>query len=271
MDADEELSEDWLSKVEAHVEEYPHEATTVVIHNIGNKETSRHRMVRLFPNDFRYRYKGRVHEQVYCNNEIASAVHSDLEIMHYGYVEDEYENKGKFDRYLALYIRSLEEDPNDGYMLYQLGKLYYSAGKYREAYEPLAKSADLQQFEMLYYAPMVVMLGYTLKEFGYSKEAFELLEPLLSLYPKFPDLPFALGMLAMEAGLFDRIEECFKLALSIGDTDKYTSILGVGTFRSSHNLAVFYEVCGKLELANQYYLKAASSGFEPSISRMSLK
>lgn len=268
MDADEELPDDWESAVRIHLERFPNQAATVQIHNITEGEITAHHAVRLFPNNGQYAFQGRVHEKLYCGSEPAQAVLSTIRIYHYGYSEEQYITKGKFERYIRLYQEELAQNPNDGYMLYQLGKLYYSVKQYKDAYEPLSAAVSLQQFERFYYPPLLVIFGYTLKELNLSRHAYELLEPLAPLFPKFPDLPFLLGMLAMETGQIQQIERHFKEALSIGDTDRYTTVVGCGSFRAAHNLGVYYEVTGKLAEARKHYELAAKQNFGPSSRRL---
>jgi tetratricopeptide (TPR) repeat protein len=155
-------------------------------------------------------------------------------------------------------------------MQYQLGKLYYSNGNYYEAYQAFGASADIQEADRYYFPVMLVQLGNTLKRLGQSRAALELLEPFLPVYPTYADLPFLLGTLCMDTGDLEGIEYFFKTALEIGETSTYTTVVGTGTYRAAHNLAVFYEVTGNMKLAQHYYSFAAGFGFEPSAERMKI-
>lgn len=268
MDADEQISEDWKLAIQKHLELFPDQASTALIHNITEGELTAHHSVRLFPNNGKYEFRGNVHEQLFCGDEPAKAIRSAIRINHYGYSQEQYTSKGKFERYVHLYNQALAQNPEDGYMLYQLGKLYYSLKRYTEAYEPLASAVLLQQFDRFYYPPLLVMFGYTLKELNNSEQAYELLVPMLSMYPKFPDLPFQLGVLAMEAGRIDQIAPHFERALAIGETDGYTTVIGCGSYRAAHNLGVYYEITGRTKEAREYYAFAAERHFEPSLQRL---
>ncbi|WP_239615872.1 tetratricopeptide repeat-containing glycosyltransferase family 2 protein [Cohnella mopanensis] len=268
MDADEQLFENWECAVNEHLARFPDQASAVMIHNITEGDLTVHHGVRLFPNNGKYVFRGNVHEQLYNEEELAQPIHSAIKLNHYGYSKEQYESKGKFERYVHLYREALIQDPNNGYMLYQLGKLYYSLNQFKEAYEPLSAAVMQQQFDRLYYPPLLVMFGYTLKELNNSNQAYELLLPLASKYPKFPDLYFQLGILAMETGRFNQIESHYKQALAIGDTDRYTTVCGCGSYRAAHNLGVFYEVSGRIKEACEYYKLAAVQQFQPSIQRL---
>ncbi|MFC5448784.1 tetratricopeptide repeat-containing glycosyltransferase family 2 protein [Paenibacillus aestuarii] len=268
MDADEELSSEIEIQVEQFVSQYPDAAGTVNILNKIKDEVHKHRMVRFFPNNKTYMFSGIVHETLYQHGQPTGFVSSELTIYHYGYQEELYSNGVKVDRYLNLYNKHLEKDPYDGYMVYQLAKLHYSQKELGRALEALERCLEINQRERLYYPVMVVMLGYVLKDMGQSKLAWDLLEPLQAEFPYFPDLPFLLGLLAMETGKINNIEACYMRALEIGETTKYSSVDGVGSYKSEYNLAVYYEVTGNLNMALQYYKKAAAAQYLPAQERL---
>lgn len=268
LDADEQLSECVGQQVEEFIKDYPSEAGAVLIENFLRDEVAVSRMIRFFPNQPEYRFVGNVHERLCRNHAELGMIKCPIRIKHYGYQPHIYSNKGKYERYVHLYKSELNVNPNNGYMLYQLGKLYYSNKSYHNAYEAFVACLQLEQFDRLYFPSMLVQLGYTLKELGRSQQAIELLKNIISMYPKYPDIAFLLGILSLECGDLPNIEKYYKLALKIGDTEHYSSIVGNGSFRAAHNLAVFYEVTGQLYQALKYYEIAASYEFKPSISRL---
>ncbi|WP_123042219.1 glycosyltransferase [Cohnella candidum] len=268
LDADEELPADTEEQLLRFVQQHPGKAGCVYINNVTGEEIRRHRMVRFYPNRPEFRFAGTVHEQVYENGEPAVFEILPLQVMHYGYEENEYEVKSKFERYLPLYEKHLADHPNDGYMLYQMGKLYYSIEDWAGAERHLLLSMEQRQLDRLYYPVMLVMLGYVLKEQQRYAEAEQLLYPYVELYPDFPDLFFLLGLLAMDTGKIQAVESYFAEALKIGDTDKYTSVYGVGTFLAAYNLGVYYEVTGNKDLAGQCYRFAAEYEYEPALRRL---
>jgi glycosyltransferase involved in cell wall biosynthesis len=268
LDADEQLASDCALRISEFIEGHPEQAGSVIIHNLTEAETNKHRAVRLFPNNKTCRFVGRVHEQLYSDNQPAAFKNSNLVLIHYGYLKENYQAKDKFERYIRLYKEELIVNPDNGYMLYQLGNLYYSNKQYPDAYEALSTCVDLQQFDHFYFPPMLVTLGYTLKELGYSKQAMELLEPLTEMYPAYPDLPFILGLLSIECGDMDKIEYYFRRALDIGETDRYTSAIGRGSFFAAYNLGVFYELSGQIQEAKNCYTFAQIQGHELSAVRL---
>lgn len=268
LDADEELPPDAEAKLSQFITEHPGQAGTVVLENIMENDSARHRMIRFFPNRPSFRFKGIVHEQLYENDLPASFKDTGLLVKHYGYTKKEYHEKDKFNRYLTLYQKALDERQDEGYMLYQIGKLYNSLEQYKEAEHYLKRSLTYKEENKLYHPPMLVLLGYTLKELGRSKEAADLLRRYGDIYKDFPDLFFLLGLLAMDTGEIHMIEPSFKEALRIGETQKYTSVLGTGSFKAAYNLGVYYEILGFKDKAKEYYKLAASWGYDPALVRL---
>jgi glycosyltransferase involved in cell wall biosynthesis len=268
LDADEQFSNDIENKINNFVFRYPNAVGTVTIHNIIEDEITNHRMIRFFPNTLDYYFKGLVHEKVVFKGEDVEFEDTYVEVIHTGYQLQLYNEKDKAQRYLDLYMTQLKLNPQDGYMLYQLGKLYYSIHDFDNAKEAFYRCFQEKEESYLYFPVMLVNLGYTLKKVGQSHEAESLLKPYVSIYPSFPDLPFLLGILAMDTGNITSIQTYFLQALDIGETDKYSSIQGVGSFKAMYNLGVYYEVMGNKLMALKYYRSAAELGYPLAVDRM---
>ncbi|GJM82100.1 hypothetical protein HMSSN139_45960 [Paenibacillus sp. HMSSN-139] len=189
IDADEHLVTEADKIIRQFVSDNPDIPGAVLIENEIGNEVMRHRMVRFFPNDRKYRYRGTVHEQLYIEDKLAPYLPIPLVLHHYGYGEEEYQQKNKFERYIELYKKHLVQSPNDGYMLYQAGKLYYSFKRFKDAEKFLIRSYEQRELDRLYFPVMIVMLGYTWKEMGRPLEANDLLNQFQFDYPDFPDIP----------------------------------------------------------------------------------
>lgn len=270
LDADEQLPGDAEEKLEHFIRTSRIQVGTVQIRNTIGNEVHITRMIRFFPNRTEYDFAGRVHERIVCNGKDVTYGNTGLVVNHVGYEKELYHRKRKFERYEALYHTLMQENPNDGYLLYQFGKLYYSDRRFLEALPYFTQCLKLQEMNHLYFAPMLILYGYSLKELGRAAEAWTILSSYLQVYPSFPDLPFLLGLLAMDTGKIQEIEPLFKLALSIGETADYSSHVGVGSFKASYNLGVFYEVTGRIQLAQEYYRRSADIGYEPAVNRLQI-
>ncbi|MDQ0872145.1 glycosyltransferase involved in cell wall biosynthesis [Paenibacillus sp. V4I3] len=268
LDADERLTEETKDQINEFISLHPKQAGTVIIFNMQDNEVTKHRMVRFFPNNKRYYFKGRVHEQLYDNDIIAEFMALNVKIIHTGYRSDQYDDKDKYQKYLEIYSRHLEQFPNDGYMLYQLGKLYFSHQQYPQARDTFFKALEQVEESKYYFPVMLVSLGYALKNLGQSVEAEELLDSYLSVYPNFPDLPFLIGLLAMDTGKIQNIETSFLKALEIGETEKYTSVDGVGSYKAAYNLGIFYELTGNINEAKRFYEISAKYQYKQAKERL---
>jgi glycosyltransferase involved in cell wall biosynthesis len=270
LDADEELPSDCVDTIFKFIHQYPGSMGTVTINNIMKDGNKHHRMIRLYPNRSTYRFFGQVHEQVQAEDQKVQFYDTQLVVTHYGYNEKAYDKKNKANRYLPMYLSHLQNNPYDGYMRYQLGKLYYGIEKYTEAEQQLFLSLQINETSALYFPVMVVMLGYVLKEQGKFVEAERLLKQYVEFYPAFPDMPFLLGLLAMDTGNIHDIEYHFKKAIDIGETKKYTSVNGVGTFKPAYNLGIFYEIIGDRERAIYNYKLSAEYGYKAASNRLNM-
>ncbi|WP_088833314.1 glycosyltransferase [Paenibacillus tyrfis] len=268
LDADETLPANTNEIVNQFVLQYPKMCASVFIKNQMEEEIKTHRMVRFYPNDRMYLFHGIVHEQVYYKDAPAEFKPMNLTVTHYGYEQEHYDQKNKISRYLPLYKKHLEENPNDGYMLYQMGKIYFSQNDYSSAIRYLMQSLNIGEADRLYFPVALVMLGYALKETGRSSEAEQLLVNFENDYPDFPDLPFLQGLLAMDTGNIQRIAPAFQRALAIGESAKYTSVAGVGTYKAAYNLGVYYEIVGNTSKAKEYYLFSATEDYRPAVERL---
>lgn len=268
LDADEALHPEIDAQIREAVRSAPNCAQSVVIHNITSQGLMKHRMVRFFPNKLSFCFHGNVHEMLWEGERPAPFRASGIQIFHYGYEDDEVYRSQKQDRYISLYESHLREHPDDGYMRYQIGKLFFTLGDFTRAFEHLHACYQLQEQGHLYFPVMLVSLGYTMKELGFAEEAYNLLQAYAVHYPSFPDLPFLLGLLAMETGDVLNIPAYYQTALNIGETDKYTSVEGVGSYKAAFNLGLFYELTGKKDEAKKYYTISSQKNFHPAAERL---
>jgi len=61
-----------------------------------------------------------------------------------------------------------------------------------------------------------------------------------------------------------RIEQSYQRCLAIGETDKYKSVQGAGSFLANYNLGVFYHAFGDDSRARPCLATAASQNYAPA-------
>ncbi|AZK45913.1 glycosyltransferase family 2 protein [Paenibacillus lentus] len=269
IDADERFQSGTYEQIMNYIQQNSQKPAAVMIRNIDESSEQRrvHRMVRLFPNDGRYRFWGTVHEVLYKDQSTASFDLSDIMIDHFGYNYSNYREK-KYGVYHSLYHTHLKVNPSDGYMWYQLGKLHASVEELEEACEAFIQASRFMGVPTLSHAAMVVEFAKVLRKAQLVEDAIYLLESNRDYYVDYPDLWFQLGLLYIDAGRMELISNAFEQALLIGETRKYASIEGSGSFLAAFNLGVFYEVTGKSEEALKYYNMARP--YEPAALRIDI-
>lgn len=256
LDADERLSTNAYERIKRYVKKYPGIPAAVLIENIDEGDSTIHRMVRLFPKQNKFSFRGVVHEQLFEHDVPAKFLLSDIIIHHYGYQKENYENQ-KYEFYLELYKQVIKKQPRDGYIWYQIGKLHAVVDNYEPACEAFLNACEYMEAPSLSHASMILHFAKLLHAAHLNEDAIVLLENHKGMYADYPDIYFQLGILNMEIGNLAEIRSCFESALELGETTKYTTTSGVGSYLAAYNLGVYYEVTGDMVLAKKYYLLAA--------------
>ncbi len=220
---------------------------------------------RLFPRDVRW--QGRIHEQVVS---ALPRVNLKSELWHDGYLETK-----KSDRNIQLLRAELEREPENPYFLCQLAVEYTSLDQTENAFNCLQKAfAGMKPTDSL--APNIVVdllyASMALKKFEAGSDAIAKSAKLLE---DFPDFHLACGLFYMNlirshaakyASELPKIEQSFRRCLVLGETDRYKSVRGSGTFLANYNLGVFYHAFGQTDAARKCFETAAAQGYEPAVA-----
>src|SRR5690606_7640118 len=96
-------------------------------------QKARERISRLF-NRKHYKYEGLIHEQVVpIDGIISNTGYVNISVDHVGYTSEEVSGKNKWERNKKLLEKSIEENPNEPYLYYNLGKVHYLTKNYVDA------------------------------------------------------------------------------------------------------------------------------------------
>ena len=221
----------------------------------GRVEQATSWIARLLPRDVRY--AGRIHEQPQSGlprERVALNVHHD------GYRQDILARKhGRND---ALLARSLAEQPQEPYLLYQMGKNHETGGDFTGAVPRYRQALALSSADAPFRHDLVVRAIYTMKKAQLHQEAIALADAEMSNWPDSPDYYFALGDLLLDwttlnpdaaDELLPMVEASFQRCLDIGDQAQLDgSVRGRGSYLAAHNLAVLYEGLGNSDRAEAY-------------------
>lgn len=221
-------------------------------------------VARLFPRGARFR--GRIHEQIISP---LPRVNLRAELWHDGYLTSQ-----KSDRNVKLLLAELACEPGNAYLAYQLAIEYTTLEQPEKALQYLRNAFAVMKWTDSFAPNVVVDLLYaamTLKQFDIGMDAVEKSGNHLD---DFPDFYLARGLFYMNlirsnAAKFKndlpKIEQSFQRCLTLGETDKYKSVLGSGTFLASYNLGIFYNVFGNATGARKCFERAFAQGYEPAL------
>jgi glycosyltransferase involved in cell wall biosynthesis len=218
---------------------------------------------RLFPRGAHF--EGRIHEQL-----ISPLPRLNLqgEVWHDGYLQTT-----KSDRNVTLLRRELQACPDDPYLLFQLSLEYTSLGNTVQASLCLERAFAKLTLSEPFAPNAVVEYLYALSELKEFDRGIAVIGRASATVDDFPDFHLACGLFYMNLVRSDsakyisylpNIERSFKRALSLGESQKYKSVTGAGSFLAHYNLGTLYHVFGDKAGASRCFEQAAALGYEPA-------
>jgi glycosyltransferase involved in cell wall biosynthesis len=235
----------------------------------GAEQRSQDYISRLFPKGVSF--TGRIHEQV--QSELPRA-DLPIEIFHSGYF-----NTDKSERNLQLLLLELENNQQNPYILYQLGKQYQSMKQIAAANRYFAKAFTYINRDANYAVDLIINYLYTLIDRKQFRTAFELISTEGNWLNQSPDFHFVCGIFYMNYVLHDpnnnlsylpSIEKSYLKCLSLKNNGRDEIVIGTSSFLAAYNLGVFYETTGNPAKAKQYYQLAAEYSYQPALVRLNI-
>ena len=231
----------------------------------GQTQRSSTFVSRLFPRGATF--AGRIHEQIVSG---LPRVNLRGEVLHDGYLETQ-----KSDRNVTMLRSEIARDPANAYLHFQLALEYTSLGRARPAFDTLQIAVAHMQPTDPFAPNVIVDLLYAameLKEFaaGLRKSSAPPKpgSPTSRIFtPRLRPLLHARyvgGDPAKNIGDLPNIEKSFRRSLALGETEKYKSVHGSGTFLASYNLGVFYHAFGDNAGAERCLQAAARENYAPA-------
>jgi glycosyltransferase involved in cell wall biosynthesis len=266
LDADEWASEKLAKEIKNFVQGPSQIGRLKIVsdfrHN-GQTQQSSTFVSRLFPRGAKF--EGRIHEQI-----VSSLPRVNLrgELWHDGYLETK-----KSARNVTMLQAEITREPNSAYLHFQLALEFTALGQPQNAFAELQKArATMNPNDP--FAPNVIVdflyAAMELKQFEAGLEAIHAAEKSLA---DFPDFHHAGGLFYMKyvgsnpakhRGDLPKIEQSFQRSLALGETDKYKSVHGSGTFLANYNLGVFYHVFGEDDRAKKCLEISAQQNYAPA-------
>jgi tetratricopeptide (TPR) repeat protein len=148
IDADEELvQEDTHNLLDAVKNEELDAIMVQIVSKLREgKSEAIHSVERIFRNNGKIHYEGRVH------NRLAGIKHAKvypIRLIHYGYNQTQIHSKKKFDRTVSLLKMDLEDDPNNPKTYHYLSCSYLTQGMFQEALEAGLTESGWQKQKMI--------------------------------------------------------------------------------------------------------------------------
>ncbi len=266
LDADETVSEALAAEVKQFIHGPAQIGRLKIVSDFrrhGQTLRSQTFVSRLFPRGAHF--AGKIHEQI-----ISALPRVNLagEVAHDGYLET-----AKSDRNVKLLRTALAREADNAYLLHQLALEYTSLEQPEQAFPCLQQAFARMQPADPFAPNLVVDLLYSamaVQQFDAGLAALARSEKDLA---DFPDFHLARGLFYMHLIRNDtarhiskvpEVEHSFQRCLALGETDRYKSVRGAGSFLASYNLGLFYHVFGNVVGAKQCFVSAAESGYEPA-------
>lgn len=253
LDADEIIKEININKINQLMYENQNKVGCIVCINEYSRVENSYKFITTlsrFFNKNNFCYDGMVHEQVVSITKSNYETYNiPLKIKHTGYDGNLEVRKKKTERNISLLNNALQENPDDPYIIYQLGKSYYMEEDYINACNYLGHALyfDLDT-RLEFVLDLVVSYGYSL----INTKQYETAMQLINVYDEFShsaDFIFMIAMVLMNNGRFQEAIDEFKKATS----KRVCQMEGVNDYLAYYNIGVIYECLGDMFHAKKYY------------------
>ncbi|REE91371.1 glycosyltransferase involved in cell wall biosynthesis [Paenibacillus taihuensis] len=219
-------------------------------------------VLRMFRNDRRYRFEGRIHEQIagpITRHTPDARFHlSDVIIHHYGYKREVVIAKNKLERNRELLERAVVEEPENRFHWYNLGVEYFRGRALEDALRAFRQARDGIDYASISYAHLLVKHEVQcLQALRRWQDSLALAEEGLAWYADYPDLWHAKGIGLAALGKRRKAAEAFAAAIHIGKAPAiYHTEDGMGSYQSAYWLGSMHEAELDFETAAHWYAEA---------------
>jgi glycosyltransferase involved in cell wall biosynthesis len=232
-----------------------------LLNDVSGNRKNFERINRLFNRNF-FCYEGIIHEQVIAKQGGFFTTESlGIIVDHIGYTEEVLKRTDKLPRNISLLKKALEDNQNDPYLYYQLGKSYYMLKDHELAYNSFVRALNFElDIRLEYVADLIETYGYTLINSEKYAEALDL-KKFADYYKENPDFNFLMGLIYMNNAQFSLAVESFLKCTKLSRG----KIEGINTYLPYYNVGVIHEVIGFKEQAIAYYKLCGE--YEPALIR----
>lgn len=233
----------------------------------GEHSDTRDYMTRFIPKGLRF--QGRIHEQV---DTRLPRRNLPIVVQHDGYL-----HAGKSARNIPILLQEISASPGDPYYHYQIAREYSGIRDDLKSIESF-QAAITRLSGQERYAPNVIV---EYMQVLLRTKQYRLLLEILTVPPAyvhdFPDFHFASGIAFLDLMIdsperyisyLPQVEASYRRCLELGETNRYDSVIGVGSFAALYNLGNYYEVLGQRHKALDCYQQSAQLGYAKAKARL---
>jgi glycosyltransferase involved in cell wall biosynthesis/Flp pilus assembly protein TadD len=217
--------------------------------------------VRLFRNRPDVRWKYRVHEQILGDVKRSGAElrYTDIVIEHTGYLDAEVRRQ-KLEKYLRLLHLDHAEDPDEPFVLFNLGWSYESAGKPAEALDYLRRSLQHSHPTDSIVRKLYSLIVACHRQLGQRQETLAACQEGRQICPQDAELLFQEARLLGDLGKPDLAEKCFLELITGTEASHFASVEeGTRGHIARHHLATLYFQQGRFAEAEAQWQAASAA------------
>lgn len=235
----------------------------------GEERLSQDVISRLLPRGVGF--TGKIHEQVESD---FPRVDLPIEVFHTGY-----HGTDKSERNLQILLSEMQNNPENPYTLYQLGRQYRTVKQLSEANRYFAEAYKSINRNEKYAVDLVVNYLYTLIDLKQNQTALNIILNEGDWFGQSPDFQFVCGIFYLHYVMSDpaqnliylkEIEKSYLNCLALQQNGWDEIVIGTSSFLAAYNLGVFYETTSNLAKAKEYYQFAVNYSYQPALQRLIL-
>lgn len=229
LDCDEVLDFDASLSLKAAINDTSIEGFYLrLINIIGEVKINEIPALRLFRNRPEYRFKGKLHEQIYYSivdfKDNTGLQTTDFILRHYGYDHNIVDMSKKTDRNISI-LNSYPEEDRDGFFYFNLGSEYLKLGNNELARDSFQLALTTESMDYGYYPFLSVNLVKSLLSFKQPQEALDKCDFFLYSMQDFRELYFLRAMCQYELGRYrDSYNSLYKFRELPPLPNKYPSL-----------------------------------------------
>ncbi|MGL6106768.1 FkbM family methyltransferase [Romboutsia sp.] len=257
IDADEEIREEDRKRIKGILNNnLNYEGFYVRVLNIIEGKCSYEAAgVRLYKNNPKYRFKGKLHEQIINSIKemrgLESIKETDIVFYHYGY-DGNMSNLDKKNKRNIDILESYEEKDKDAYYYFVLGNEYGKIDEYKKAigaYKKSLNNMDLEKYQYTYYPSLVMNIVKVLNNEKRFNDTINFIKKIKETTPGYKDLYFMECMSWIQCGKFSRAKESLEEYINCNEEQKYD--YPISHFENQYNINLMRDKLENLSIKKE--------------------